>query len=391
MTAKVVTFVSGKGGTGKTTVCISAGLLLSAAGHRVRMVDGDLATHGLTYFFDGFRGVAAMPSDPDVFIDSTPVELPVDGKLSLLPSSSATDLETSSDADRWEAAVQALATAVDTSLEESDFVLVDCQAGVSIMLDAIVNRSDHIIVVTEADPVSVGAVEGLVRVLRRSHRGSLLGFVSRVFAEEREYYEALTDYLRSIRFVGMLPFDRDVRRAFFKRESPIDLNSPGPFAVSLAQSLTSIDPEISTLISDIPHSEQYSDSKVKEEIEELIQLRDQAEDEYVSLLYTYRRQRLLSLGTVALGLIGIMLVLLFRSLGIISYDLIIVLLILSIALTLAAAFMVYLNRVADPRRFAVERQRRSLNRLEQRLDEYSVKEPSARLGESSIVERRSAL
>jgi hypothetical protein len=143
----------------------------------------------------------------------------------------------------------------------------------------------------------------------------------------------------------------------------------------LAKSLNNLDPEIADLISRLPRPEQYSDSKVQEDIEELIELRDQAEEEYVSLLYTYRRQRLIALGTVAMGLIGVILVVLLRSLHLLAYQQATILLILSSALTVASGFAVYVYRFADPRpRFAIERQRRTLTRLEERLDEYSVKE-----------------
>ena len=49
---KIITFLSGKGGSGKTTLALSTAKLLCDCGLKVLLVDCDLATNGATYFFE---------------------------------------------------------------------------------------------------------------------------------------------------------------------------------------------------------------------------------------------------------------------------------------------------------------------------------------------------
>ena len=50
--SKVLALLSGKGGSGKTTLALSIATLLSNSGIRVLLVDCDLNTNGATYFFE---------------------------------------------------------------------------------------------------------------------------------------------------------------------------------------------------------------------------------------------------------------------------------------------------------------------------------------------------
>ncbi|MCL2220821.1 MAG: ParA family protein [Oscillospiraceae bacterium] len=44
--------ISGKGGSGKTTLAISLSQLLATCGKRVLLINCDMSTHGATYFFE---------------------------------------------------------------------------------------------------------------------------------------------------------------------------------------------------------------------------------------------------------------------------------------------------------------------------------------------------
>ena len=48
---KVITFVSGKGGAGKTTAAISIAKIVADMGLPSLLIDFDLATNGASYFF----------------------------------------------------------------------------------------------------------------------------------------------------------------------------------------------------------------------------------------------------------------------------------------------------------------------------------------------------
>ena len=50
--SKILALLSGKGGSGKTTLALSMSSMLSKCGIRVLLVDCDLSTNGATYFYE---------------------------------------------------------------------------------------------------------------------------------------------------------------------------------------------------------------------------------------------------------------------------------------------------------------------------------------------------
>ncbi len=51
---KIIVFLSGKGGSGKTTVAIAFAKLLSDISKHTVLVDFDLSTNGASYFFKSY-------------------------------------------------------------------------------------------------------------------------------------------------------------------------------------------------------------------------------------------------------------------------------------------------------------------------------------------------
>lgn len=51
--SKVLALLSGKGGSGKTTLALSIASMLSNCCLKVLLVDCDLSTNGATYFYEG--------------------------------------------------------------------------------------------------------------------------------------------------------------------------------------------------------------------------------------------------------------------------------------------------------------------------------------------------
>ena len=232
----VLALVSGKGGSGKTSVAIALGHLLADLGFRVTIVDADPATRGMTYFFAdqlhaGPRGLLETPSPEAIRIG--------DGELYFVPLIGS--VETDVNAYLIDQGIKRMMepTWVRQTFAAMDFVLLDCQAGYAEMVTTVVRTSDTAVIITEADPVSIYAVNVLRRQLAKelyaSHLpGGFLGVVNKIFPEEANYYQAIVDITSEVKFVAQLPFDADVRRSFFRREPPIDLERPNPFVLALS-------------------------------------------------------------------------------------------------------------------------------------------------------------
>ena len=48
----ILSLLSGKGGSGKTTMALSMSVLLSECGVKTLLIDCDLTTNGATYFYE---------------------------------------------------------------------------------------------------------------------------------------------------------------------------------------------------------------------------------------------------------------------------------------------------------------------------------------------------
>lgn len=281
-----IAFVSGKGGTGKTVVSIAAGQLLAANGGDVLLVDADLATRGLTHFVaaklpPNAPGIADAQESPP--LPST-LSISTSGTLRVIPAVSLTNLSQriQSEDNAAKAALDVLSVAGEVG--GSDVVIFDCQAGISELLIQILPRVNYVVVVTEADPVSIAAVSDLRIAISDASSGTeipVYGLVSKVFPGEDAYFQALTDYVTGIRFIGQLPFDSDVRRAFYRRELPLspEIEGLGPFGLALALALGQIDPALAPeSVIDAAESDLVS-GRIPSDIENLLKIRDDLEGE----------------------------------------------------------------------------------------------------------------
>ena len=248
----MISFVSGKGGTGKTSVCLAAATLLTRLGYKVLAVDFDFATHGMTYFFvqalietdRGFEEIVASAEPP--------YDLPTVKHLSegfdLVPS------RTNFDVPRSRVRAGKVTDVLDRLLAKQsahyDYILVDCQAGYADTVRQCAKRSTSLVVVAEADPVSVWAINTLRHQLRADLPDRTYGLINKLFLEEEEAYEAIADFSRLLRYLPPLPFDRAVRRAFMRRRVPVDVDSLSPFGSALLGALEDLLPDISSKVAE---------------------------------------------------------------------------------------------------------------------------------------------
>jgi cellulose biosynthesis protein BcsQ len=237
------------------------------------------------------------------------IELAVDGGGSITVYPAVGDLAgEDSDVD-YVAAAAMLSRLLTRDAKKFRYCIVDFQAGLTTLLDDVFARIDVPIVVTEADPVSIAAVAYLRRHLEHVKKAEVFGLVNRALPEEGPYFESLTDYAREIRWIGVLPLDQDVRRAFFRRELPLRPNTNDPLAAALVGALRHAAP-ISK--KDLDRAQKWisvSGRSVDDDRAALARLRLQLEDELNLNAYQQERQmlvgRMLQAVAMAVALVGI--------------------------------------------------------------------------------------
>ena len=146
---ELIAILSGKGGTGKTSVCAGVATALAELGENVLCIDCDvglrnldislgLADSGALSFLDICSGdysleqVAAHPDYPSLFFLTAPITCSVD----------------SIDQKAFGAMLQALRS-------KFDYIFLDAPAGIDAGFRMAANRADRVILVTGADPAAV--------------------------------------------------------------------------------------------------------------------------------------------------------------------------------------------------------------------------------------------
>ena len=233
--SKAIAFLSGKGGSGKTTLALTMASLLSDCGVKVLLVDSDLATNGATYFymdhlpergspdlktkgsFHALTETAAEPSDQYAPEDPE-YYLHLNSHCDFLPSILRITKKTAEPYRYTEESAAGLARFVECVRERYDVVLFDCQAGYTDLLKALLPLMDYTLVVLEPDAISTYAVRSLHLKIGDLIEQEKAGQVySKATEEERNTYESLTEktllsYGMIFHYVDTLVFDWKIRK-----------------------------------------------------------------------------------------------------------------------------------------------------------------------------------
>lgn len=155
---KVISVASGKGGTGKTTVCISLGTALVKRGHKVLLVDCDSGMRGLdimmgvskSLVFDIADAVSGACTVQQIVYPCSHIQ-----GLWLIPAPQNAEDELSP---------AILKQFIKTVRDSYDYIIIDSPAGVGKGLETAVSPADMCLVVANTEPTSL---RGCVNVRRK--------------------------------------------------------------------------------------------------------------------------------------------------------------------------------------------------------------------------------
>ena len=242
----IISFLSGKGGAGKTSVSLGIGKLLSSIGYKVLFVDLDLHTHGASYFFTDMceaqhkKGILELLQEvnrrggPEEAVDVGKVLVKVSENFDFVPSKKVFKEKT------WEllqntSLVSRFINRCIRRLKELDydFVIVDTQAGPAASTREVCKQSKKVLIVSEPDPISVAASRSLDYEIHEILPEFTRFLVNKLNTEEIQSFRAIKDYLTIFEHLSPLPFDFGVRKAFSLRKIPVDIEVPSPFLFGL--------------------------------------------------------------------------------------------------------------------------------------------------------------
>lgn len=156
--AMKLALLSGKGGSGKTSIALSLSKLLSDYKIHVLLIDCDTATNGATYFFENQLHANCLELK-DLYRSTSEHRtlLSINEYFSFIPSSLSF-----SDKPLVEDTMLPHFTKRILAMEENyDVIIFDCQAGYSDLLRAVLPIADENLMVMEPDAISSSAVRVL--------------------------------------------------------------------------------------------------------------------------------------------------------------------------------------------------------------------------------------
>lgn len=250
--ATTISFISGKGGVGKSCISATLARLLYILGYKVLLIDLDLVTHGLTYFFienikgkktkgilDIIRESIEPQKDPLQFLDGQKenlilrVESKDMGVMDFIPSKSDILNDSLRVIEKNEKARNIISTAVERIINlyqnEYDFILLDTEAGPENITFKGVEWSDKVVIVTEADPIAKDSCENLVfafrEVLQRKGKDNVIYIMNKVLEGEADLYSDKKfrkelGNISSFPYLYPIPFDSNVRETFMTKDLP---------------------------------------------------------------------------------------------------------------------------------------------------------------------------
>lgn len=248
----VISFISGKGGVGKTALAAAVGKLLALMGYKVLLIDSDFTTHGLTFllgFNEEVQGILELfkeTQQPSAF--AVRLTLHLSETLDFVQSTSRASLIHS---DLVFSKAQELNVFLEFLLDhfsessEYDFILIDSQAGAVPSTFANVSRSTKTVIVMEPDPVSTYATKNLVGELGDNLKKESYYVINKLSVEEASAYVAIERFLKILNHLPPVPFDFEVRRAFMTRQIPIDEKRPSPFMFGIIRLMRDLLPQTS--------------------------------------------------------------------------------------------------------------------------------------------------
>lgn len=209
---EVLTFVSGKGGTGKTALCAALATILAKSGRRVLCIDGDVGLRNL----DVFLGLAQ--TEALSFLEVCRGDYPLSAALVHPKYPCLSFLTAPANGDATHISADLMQHMLCTARQQFEFIFIDGPAGIGPGMSTLAKLADRSVLVTLPDPASIRNAERAAQELEKLGCSSRL-VVNRVYGELLKAMNMNIDDIMDavgLPLLGVVPSDPNVNFAAAK-------------------------------------------------------------------------------------------------------------------------------------------------------------------------------
>lgn len=224
---EIIAILSGKGGTGKTSVCAGIAEALALQGEKVLCIDCDVGLRNLDIAL-GISQIGSL-SFLDICSGNYSLEMatahPVYPNISFLTAPVSCPVE-----DIDPAAFSKMLTA---AREKYSYILLDAPAGIETGFCLAAKFSDRVILVTSADPASIRDASRAADVLEMMGKDNIRMVINRVQPKLFEAMDVTVDDIMDqsgLPLLGIVPEDEKVILSAAFRQPLLDYGKKGAAA-----------------------------------------------------------------------------------------------------------------------------------------------------------------
>lgn len=222
---KVIAVASGKGGVGKTNITVNLGVALASQGRQVLLLDADLGLanidvmlglhpqYNLMHVLDGSQSLQDIIVEGPAGLKIIPAASGVQKMAELSPAEHAGMIQAFSEME-----------------QHIDVLLIDSAAGIADSVTSFTRAAQEIIVVVCDEPASITDAYALMKLLHREHNVTHFHIIANMSPSIQEGRELFNKILLvcdrfldiTLDFMGIVPFDDDLRQAVRKQRAVVD-------------------------------------------------------------------------------------------------------------------------------------------------------------------------
>ena len=244
MNCKVFSFISAKGGTGKTILAASIATLLGGLGKKVLIIDLDAATNGLTLLYlKELSDVKNLQKNDtkellgifECYGSKLPSIININQGIDIIPSAyvmkqleELTNRNTAS----------TLSKTLNNYRRKYDFIFLDSQAGSDIYTKIAIESADENIIVSEFDPLSLAGVDRLKRFFPDSLSYDKTWILFNKVLPD--IAESISDNFYIAKYLSPIPWYAEVIRSIVQRKLAIDTEKGNSYTLALLNTIQSL-------------------------------------------------------------------------------------------------------------------------------------------------------